>query len=180
MGVRKAVLPEEHAVKKYGENLISLALFPAGIIQFISFAVYLFALLMGWRGPALLPPEYAAYSIPYTVVQGGSMLIGSLSAIGQIGRKVPWAVFTGGAVGAVGAGSVWTAANGLNLGTLPVLLGAAGIGLVLFVSMFFITLPGQEVVKVAGDTFAFSPLVIGNGALMSVLGIISAMGLVVL
>ena len=180
IGVRAAKLPADNPIKRWGENGISAALFPMGILQFVSFALYLWTILVGARGPASLPPEYAQYSLIYTILTGGSMVTGSLSAIGQIGRKVPWAVLTGGAVGAVGAGSVWTVANGTNLATLPVLGGSALIGLILFVSMFFITLPGQEVVKTTGDFFAFSPITLANGTLMSLLGALSAMGLVVL
>jgi len=50
----------------------------------------------------------------------------------------------------------------------------------LFLSMFFITLPGQETVKAAGDIFAFGPVMVTNSSITTVLGLLSAMGMVVL
>jgi hypothetical protein len=178
VGVRKAQLPSDHPIKKYGETGLSVALFPMGIFQFISFIVYLIAIIFGVRGPALMPPEWASWTIPYTVLQGGSMVVGSASAIGQAGRKVPWAVLAGGGVGAIGAGSVWTASNFLG-GYAPLALSGF-IGLILFVAMFYLTLPAQETIMAAGDIFAYSPVAIGNGALMTILGFISGIGVVVL
>jgi hypothetical protein len=125
-----------------------------------------------------MPPEWASWTIPYTVLQGGSMVVGSASAIGQAGRKVPWAVLAGGGVGAIGAGSVWTASNFLG-GYAPLALSGF-IGLILFVAMFYLTLPAQETIMAAGDIFAYSPVAIGNGALMTILGFISGIGVVVL
>jgi hypothetical protein len=179
VGVRRNTLPAEHPVNKYGENAISAVLFPVGVLQFISFIVYLIMILFGVRGPAALPPEYAQYSTLYTVLQGGSMVVGGMSGIGQAGRKFPWAVLAGGGVAALGAGSVWTAATPVFDGYIPLAL-SSGIGIILFLSMFYLSLPAQETIKAAGDAFAFSPLTIGNGALQSVLGLISALGVVVL
>ena len=107
------------------------------------------------------------------------MVLGGASGIGQAGRKFPWAVLAGGGVAALGAGSVWTAASPIFDGYIPLAL-SSGIGIILFLSMFYLTLPAQETIKAAGDAFAFSPLTIGNGALMSVLGLVSALGVVIL
>ena len=180
-GIREARLDPQHPVKKLGEPAVSVALFPVGIMQFVSFVLYLFMLITGERGAvALLPPEWQPYGMAMTVGYGGTMLLSSLSSIGQIGRKVPWAVFTGAGVAAIGGGSIWHTASGLGLATLPVLGGAAGIALVLFMSMFFITLPGQETVKAAGDIFAFGPVMVTNSSITTVLGLLSAMGMVIL
>jgi hypothetical protein len=178
VGIRKANVASNHPIVKYGEPAVSVALFPVGVIQFISFFVYLIAIIFGLRGPAALPPEWAGWSIPYTVLQGGSMVVGSASAIGQAGRKVPWAVLAGGGIGVVGAGSVWTATNFLG-GYAPIAL-TGFIGIILFVAMFYLTLPAQETIMAAGDAFAFSPVTIINGALMSILGFISGIGVVIL
>ena len=180
-GIREARLDPHHPVKKIGEPVVSVALFPVGIMQFISFVLYVFMLVTGERGAvALLPPEWQPYGVAMTAGYGGSMLLSGMSNIGQIGRKVPWAVFSGLGVAAIGGGSVWHTASGLGLSTLPVLGGAGLIGLVLFVSMFFITLPGQETVKAAGDIFAFGPVMIANSSVATILGALSAMVMVVL
>lgn len=180
-GIREARLDPQHPVKKLGDPIVSVALLPVGVMQFISFILYVFMLVTGERGAvALLPPEWQPYGLAMTAGYGGSMLLSSMANIGQIGRKVPWAVFTGLGVAAIGGGSVWHTASGLGLTTLPVLGGAAGIGLVLFVSMFFITLPGQETVKAVGDALAFGPVMVANSSVATVLGLLSAMGMVVL
>ena len=179
--IRQARIDPQHPVKKIGEPVVSVALFPVGIMQFISFILYLFMLITGERGAvALLPPEWQPYGTILTAGYGASMLLSGMSNIGQVGRKVPWAVFTGAGVAAIGGGSVWHTASGLGLETLPVLGGAGIIALVLFTSMFFITLPGQETVKAAGDIFAFGPIMVTNSAVATVLGALSAMGMVVL
>ena len=54
------------------------------------------------------------------------------------------------------------------------------IGVILFVSMFFITLPGEATIKAVGNAAAYSFPTLANGFLMSILGVISGMGLVVL
>lgn len=182
LGVRSARLPEYHFVKRHGENIISGALFPAGIVQFVSAILYLWEVLVtGTRGPALiLPPEYAGYAWPATALFAGSMLVGSVSATGQIGRKVPWAVLTGGATAAIGGSGVWALASGVGVGGLPVVGGAGLIALVLFVAMFYITLPGEQVIKTVGNVSAFSPLVLVNSSIMTVLGALTGMGLVIL
>jgi hypothetical protein len=150
-------------------------------MQFISFILWLFMFVTGQRGVVdVLPPEWQPYGLALTAAYGGSMALSSLSNIGQIGRKVPWAVFTGLGVAAIGGGSVWHTANGLGLSTLPVLGGAGIIALVLFTSMFFITLPGQELVKTTGDALAFGPVMVTNSGVATILGALSAMGMVVL
>ena len=180
VGIRKATLPPEHPLQKYGANAVSVALFPGGVLQFISFAVYLVALILGLRGPAALPPEWSRWTIPFTIVQAASMVIGSASAIGQAGRKMPWAVLAGGGIGVIGAGSVWTAASPVLSGGYTTLALSGFIGIILFVAMFYLTLPAQETIKASGDIFAFSPITIANGALMSILGFVSGIGVVIL
>ena len=179
--IRQARLEESHPVKKIGDPAVSLALFPVGIMQMISFVLYLFMMVTGERGVVeALPPEWQPYGVALTLGYGGSMALSGMSNIGQIGRKVPWAVFTGLGVAAIGGGSVWHTASGLGLNTLPVVGGAGLIALVLFTSMFFITLPGQELVKTAGDIFAFGPVMVANSGVATVLGALSAMGMVIL
>lgn len=179
--IRQARLPETHPVKKIGDPAVSVALFPVGIMQMISFVLYLFMMVTGERGVVeALPPEWQPYGVALTGIYGGSMALSGMSNIGQIGRKVPWAVFTGLGVAAVGGGSVLHTANSLGLSTLPILGGAGVIALVLFVSMFFITLPGQETVKTAGDFFAFGPILVANSSVATILGALSAMGMVIL
>jgi hypothetical protein len=181
LGVRSARLPEYNFVKKHGENIVSGALFPAGILQFIASILYVWEVFTGTRGPALiLPPEYAAYGLPATALFAGSMVLGSVSATGQIGRKVPWAVLSGGATAAIGGAGVWSLASGVGLSGAPVYGGAGLIALVLFVAMFFITLPGEAVIKTVGNVSAFSPVVLINSSLMIVLGALTGMGLVIL
>ena len=181
LGVRSAKLPDYHFVKRHGENIVSGVLFPAGVVQIIASALYIFEVLTGTRGPALiLPPEYAAYGVPATALFAGSMLLGGVSATGQIGRKVPWAVLTGGATAALGGAGIWSLANGIGLDGLPVVGGAGLIALVLFVAMFYITLPGEAVIKTVGNVSAFSPVVLINSSIMIVLGALTGMGLVIL
>ena len=181
LGVRSAKLPDYHFVKKYGENVVSGALFPAGIVQLISSVLYVWEVLTGTRGPALiLPPEYAAYAAPATALFAGSMVVGGISATGQIGRKVPWAVLSGGSAAALGGAGIWSLASHAGVTGLPVYGGAGLIALVLFVAMFYITLPGEAVIKTVGNVSAFSPVVLINSSIMTVLGALTGMGLVIL
>ena len=178
VGVRRAQLPNENPIKRYGETVASVALLPVGIFQFTSFIVYLIAIILGLRGPALLPPEWSIWTIPYTVLQGGSMLVGSMSAIGQAGRKVPWSVMAGGGAAALAGGGVWTSTSFLG-GYTPLALSSF-IAIVMFVAMFYLTEPARATIAAVGDVFAYSPFVIGNGALMTILGFISGIGVVIL
>lgn len=180
-GIREARLTEHHPIKKIAEPAVSVALFPVGIMQIISLALYIFLIITGERGIAnILPPELQQYGAIATVGYAASMGLSGTGNIGQIGRKVPWAVLGGGGVAVIGAGSIWHTASGLGLGTLPVLGGAAFIGIILFVAMFFITLPGQETVEVVGNAMAFGPVMVGNSVTAAVLGVFSAIGMVVL
>ena len=181
LGVRSARLPDYHFVKRHGENIVSGVLAPVGIVQSISSMLYIWEVLTGTRGPAvILPPEYAVYGVPATALFAGSMVFGSVSAISQIGRKVPWAVMAGGGSATIVGTSVWAVATQVGLAGLPVVLGSAGLAFFMFIMMFFVTLPGEATIKAVGNTMAFSPLVLVNSTLMGVLGILTGMGLVIL
>lgn len=182
IGIRAAALPADHPIKKWGETGVSTALFPMGVLQIVSLALYVWTLGTGVRDASLwyLPPPYNLSGLIGSALYGGSMAAGGVSAVSQIGRKVPWAVLSGGAVGAIGAGSVWAVANGAQIDLTLALAGSGLIGFILFLSMFFVTLPGEATLKAVGNAAAYSAPTLINGALMSILGVISGMGLVVL
>ena len=172
--VRRIELPETHKLKKIGDPALSIGLFPVGLLQMFTLASYLVALVMGQRVP--VDPWGLAGTALYT----GSMALSGLSAIAQLGQKIPMSVFFCAGTGAITGGSIFHAASGLGLATQGVFAGSILLGLVMYISMFFITKPWEEMIKAIGGATGFSPVMLGNSMLATVLGVISGMGMVVL
>ena len=172
--IKQAPLEAHHPVKKLGEPITSIALFPIGLIQLFTLFSYWASLYMGNRVPT------DPWGVLGTVFYSTTMLGGGFSAFSQIGRKVPWAVFMGAGTAIIGGGAIYHAASGANLSTAPVLAGSAFIGIVLYVAMFFITLPWATALNKLGNITANSTVVMITAVLSSVLGVLSGIGLVVL
>jgi len=173
-GIHQSSLPEYHPAKKYGKTAISVALFPVGIVQIYTLASYILALAGGNRLPT--DPWGVTGTLLYCVVMG----VGGFSGFSQIGRKCPWAVMLGGGTAVIGGGALYHFASSQSIATLPALAGSVFIGFVLYVAMFFITLPWSEGVKTLGNVTAFSPFMLGTSVVETLLGTIAAMRLVIL
>lgn len=172
--IRNARLEEQHPIKRVGEPAVSIALFPMGIIQLLTMGSYILALVVGDRVPT------DPWGIGGTMAYCAAMGLGGFSGFSQLGRKFPWAVFAGTGTAIIGGGALYHFASGSGVATAPALAGSVFLGLVLYVAMFFLTLPWNDAIKTLGTATAFSPVMLGTSLAETVLGLISAMGLVIL
>lgn len=183
LAIRKAELPENHALKTWGGTILSWGLFGGGIAQWGITAFYLKDIFFGERGVVFSP--YYAFENSWlpaliTLFYGVTMAIGGFSAIGQVGRKLPAATLVGIGTGGLIGASVFHTTSGVGLATMP----AVGIGVIFAIVMYGVayifTAPFEGLLKNGGEYCAYSPVMVITGAIMTILGAISGVGLVVL
>lgn len=169
---------------KRADTPVSVALFPVGIMQTVTFAAYVVELLVGGRA-LVYSPYFQVYGggwIPgaATAGVGFTMIAAAFSATAQIGRKIPYAVIVGGGLAVLTGGGIYSLATGVGIGGAVVMGACVLVALIMYMVGYLLTKPYADLIKVFGEYTAFSGVVLLTSLGATMLGIISGMGLVVL